>query len=34
VTGPILFVAFVVELLFTFALRYVVLNVATGKDHR
>jgi aquaporin Z len=29
-----LLAAFVVELLFTFALCYVVLNVATSKDHR
>jgi aquaporin Z len=32
-TGPTLLAAFVVELLFTFALCYVVLNVATSKDH-
>src|SRR6201999_586121 len=32
-TGPTLLGAFVVELLFTFALCYVVLNVATSKDH-
>jgi aquaporin Z len=31
--GPTLPAAFVVELLFTFALCYVVLNVATSKDH-
>src|SRR6476646_2428399 len=31
--GPTLLAAFVVELLFTFALAYVVLNVATSKDH-
>ena len=31
--GPTLLAAFVVELLFTFALCYVVLNVATSKDH-
>src|SRR3954469_17542253 len=31
--GPTLSAAFVVELLFTFALCYVVLNVATSKDH-
>jgi aquaporin Z len=31
--GPTLVAAFVVELLFTFALCYVVLNVATSKDH-
>src|SRR3984893_18532612 len=32
-TGRTLLVAFVVELLFTFALCYVVLNVATSKHH-
>lgn len=32
-TGPTLWAAFVVELLFTFALCYVVLNVATSKSH-
>lgn len=32
-TGKALGMAFVVELLFTFALAYVVLNVATSKDH-
>jgi aquaporin Z len=32
-TGHTLVAAFVVELLFTFALCYVVLNVATSKDH-
>jgi aquaporin Z len=32
-TGHILVAALVVELLFTFALCYVVLNVATSKDH-
>jgi aquaporin Z len=32
-SGQILLAAFVVELLFTFALCYVVLNVATSKDH-
>jgi aquaporin Z len=32
-TGRTLVAAFVVELLFTFALCYVVLNVATSKDH-
>jgi hypothetical protein len=32
-SGHILGAAFVVELLFTFALCYVVLNVATSKDH-
>jgi aquaporin Z len=32
-TGRTLLAAFVVELLFTFALCYVVLNVATSKDH-
>jgi aquaporin Z len=32
-TGKALSVAFVVELLFTFALAYTVLNVATSKDH-
>jgi len=32
-TGRDLFAAFVVELLFTFALAYTVLNVATSKDH-
>jgi aquaporin Z len=32
-SGPTLLAAFVVELLFTFALCYVVLNVATSKDH-
>jgi aquaporin Z len=32
-SGHILTAAFVVELLFTFALCYVVLNVATSKDH-
>jgi aquaporin Z len=32
-TGPTLLAAFVVEVLFTFALCYVVLNVATSKDH-
>jgi aquaporin Z len=32
--GRTLLAAFVVELLFTFALCYVVLNVATSKDHR
>lgn len=31
--GPNLLAAFVAELLFTFALCYVVLNVATSKDH-
>ena len=31
--GSTLLAAFVVELLFTFALCYVVLNVATSKDH-
>ncbi|MFL6088402.1 MAG: MIP/aquaporin family protein, partial [Mycobacterium sp.] len=31
--GPTLLAAFVVELLFTFALCYVVLNVATSNDH-
>ena len=31
--GSTLLAAFVVELLFTFALAYVVLNVATSKDH-
>src|SRR3954471_20117060 len=31
--GPTLLAAFLVELLFTFALCYVVLNVATSKDH-
>ena len=31
--SPTLLAAFVVELLFTFALCYVVLNVATSKDH-
>jgi aquaporin Z len=31
--GPTLWAAFVVELLFTFALCYVVLNVATSRDH-
>src|SRR6476619_4630685 len=31
--APTLLAAFVVELLFTFALCYVVLNVATSKDH-
>jgi aquaporin Z len=31
--GPTLLAAFVAELLFTFALCYVVLNVATSKDH-
>jgi aquaporin Z len=31
--GTTLLAAFVVELLFTFALAYVVLNVATSKDH-
>ena len=31
--GRDLFAAFVVELLFTFALAYTVLNVATSKDH-
>jgi aquaporin Z len=33
VSGRDLAAAFVVELLFTFALAYVVLNVATSKDH-
>lgn len=33
VTGRDLTAAFIVELLFTFALAYVVLNVATSKDH-
>ena len=33
-TGHALVAAFVVELLFTFALCYVVLNVATSKSHR
>src|SRR5262245_17075804 len=33
VTGSDIGKAFVVELLFTFALAYVVLNVATSKDH-
>jgi aquaporin Z len=32
-TGPTLLAAFVVEFLFTFALCYVVLNVATSADH-
>ncbi|HEV7906950.1 MAG TPA: aquaporin [Pseudonocardiaceae bacterium] len=32
-SGHLLVAAFVVELLFTFALTYVVLNVATSKDH-
>jgi aquaporin Z len=32
--GRTMLAAFVVELLFTFALCYVVLNVATSKDHR
>lgn len=32
-SGHILVAAFVVELLFTFALCYVVLNVATSKHH-
>jgi aquaporin Z len=32
-SGHILVAALVVELLFTFALCYVVLNVATSKDH-
>jgi aquaporin Z len=32
-TGRALLAAFVVELLFTFALCYVVLNVATSKHH-
>jgi aquaporin Z len=32
-SGHLLIAAFVVELLFTFALCYVVLNVATSKDH-
>jgi aquaporin Z len=32
-TGRTLLAAFVVELIFTFALCYVVLNVATSKDH-
>jgi aquaporin Z len=32
-SGHILTAAFVAELLFTFALCYVVLNVATSKDH-
>jgi aquaporin Z len=32
-SGPALAAAFVAELLFTFALTYVVLNVATSKDH-
>jgi aquaporin Z len=32
-SGHALVAAFVVELLFTFALAYVVLNVATSKDH-
>jgi aquaporin Z len=32
-TGRTLLAAFVVELLFTFALCYVMLNVATSKDH-
>jgi aquaporin Z len=33
VTGRALFTAFLVELLFTFALAFVVLNVATSKSH-
>src|ERR1700712_565338 len=33
-TGRTMLAAFVAELLFTFALCYVVLNVATSKDHR
>jgi aquaporin Z len=33
VSGRHLVAAFIVELLFTFALAYVVLNVATSKDH-
>jgi aquaporin Z len=33
-TGHVLVAAFVVELLFTFALCYVVLNVATSKSHQ
>ncbi|MGB8209703.1 MAG: aquaporin [Mycobacterium sp.] len=33
-TGHALMAAFVVELLFTFALCYVILNVATSKSHR
>jgi aquaporin Z len=33
VSGPEIGKAFVAELLFTFALAYVVLNVATSKDH-
>src|ERR1700738_5001238 len=32
-SGSTLLAAFIVELLFTFALCYVVLNVATSKDH-
>src|SRR4051794_265136 len=32
-SGPALAAAFVAELLFTFALTFVVLNVATSKDH-
>jgi aquaporin Z len=32
-SGHLLIAAFIVELLFTFALCYVVLNVATSKDH-
>ena len=32
-SGHTVFAAFLVELLFTFALAYVVLNVATSKDH-
>jgi len=32
-TGKALWMAMVVEILFTFALAYVVLNVATSKDH-
>ncbi len=32
-SGPLLVATFVAELLFTFALSYVVLNVATSKDH-
>jgi aquaporin Z len=33
VSGKALFAAFTVELIFTFGLAYVVLNVATSKDH-
>ena len=32
-SGPVLLAAFTAELLFTFALCYVVLNVATSRDH-